>query len=1187
MTHNRNSHSLQFHKIRNHLGAEDRGFALIISLVLLAFMVMLMLALSTLTNIETQAASRQQDTTEARQNALLAMSIAIGELQKYVGPDMRTTARANMDASLADNVSANGHWLGAYGRGTTANYDLPPDELAVNLNTNVQSNGSQAVLLNWLVSGNETTDFSVSRDVDPVDGRIVESPAAFSFSPEDPVDLNATSVEPSPNDTYALLVGDGSVAETSDRIAAPLVRFGDYNQGQNTVGRYAWWIGDEGAKARINLPEPDAADKSLAFVSAQRISIELMNRLEDRAEASDESRIADYEPEIKSLAKLQHTEQLPFLNTDRAEELSRTAKYRFHDITTHSQTVLVDAYAGGLKKDLSALLSPTATQPANDALLFTPSDQDTVLNPIGKTDYGVPTWGHLRSFATTQRQPNAALQPRVATDSNVGVAPVITYFEFGFELVAINSLNPASIYTPAVEGDEVGIAVYPKIVLWNPYTSPLAAQRYEITMLFRYGVGNLDIEVEDELGAYQPKARVFLNHGGAIKLYNDAGATPSPPPNDSLGMRFIVDVPDIPAGQSFLLSLNGSEGNAKRYEADLGQEPLNTLTHGLDITGRVLVRGSPPNMPVVGSSEAARNWRLSLAAYLPYGSGMGDIYLTPVGHGMANSDPTQREAYQAISQVDMLMDSSAEHPKDSVPLTRSKLVPDGGYWARARFTEDAVIRWLAQANPRAPIHQKMHTSNEVNGKNASRMFHSGRISRSYSNIQTEPEELRASSGKTLDSGIAIVDSTLFEFRPDNQPLLSLGQLQHANLSLLDVYPAYPFGNSYADYRFKSDDGSVRGWLNLRMLPDSNITYSANYMSDIYDVSWLLNYNLWDRYFLSTVPHAGTGQVSDDESTPIPNKLPNARNSIQAGFTENEIKQADTAAAAMLLEGGFNINSTSTQAWRGVLAGMNKLAYAPYNPSSESVDLLSALSRFAQPSNPESFSTSSKAWVGYRELNDEQIDALAAAIVEQVRLRGPFVSVADFVNRRLHDSRPARTPTDDLRLKGALQAAIDSLHADDNAVNPANPTDINDNPFNESMVNGQNSYGDVLPDEREDRLALIRGGGNQLPTASGAAMAPQFLTQADVLSAIGAGLTARSDTFVIRAYGEAQNALDGSITSRAWCEAIVQRKVEPVRRRSVDQSSPDYFEPALPTMDDPDFGRKFEVVSFRWLSPDDI
>lgn len=75
-----------------------------------------------------------------------------------------------------------------------------------------------------------------------------------------------------------------------------------------------------------------------------------------------------------------------------------------------------------------------------------------------------------------------------------------------------------------------------------------------------------------------------------------------------------------------------------------------------------------------------------------------------------------------------------------------------------------------------------------------------------------------------------------------------------------------------------------------------------------------------------------------------------------------------------------------------------------------------------------------------------------------------------------------------------------------------------------------------------------------------------VTQAEFLDELTPMLAVRSDTFRIRAYGEAANPADGGREAVAYCEAIVQR---------------------TPEMIDVTFGRRFTVVYFRWLGPDDI
>jgi hypothetical protein len=94
--------------------------------------------------------------------------------------------------------------------------------------------------------------------------------------------------------------------------------------------------------------------------------------------------------------------------------------------------------------------------------------------------------------------------------------------------------------------------------------------------------------------------------------------------------------------------------------------------------------------------------------------------------------------------------------------------------------------------------------------------------------------------------------------------------------------------------------------------------------------------------------------------------------------------------------------------------------------------------------------------------------------------------------------------------------------------------------------------------------------------------PDFLTQAVVLNTLAPVLSARSDTFVIRAYGEAVNpAVSTDPAARAWCEAVVQR-------------FPEYVDPAdaaavwpPQAADNQVLGRRLRIVDFRWLTQDDL
>ena len=97
-------------------------------------------------------------------------------------------------------------------------------------------------------------------------------------------------------------------------------------------------------------------------------------------------------------------------------------------------------------------------------------------------------------------------------------------------------------------------------------------------------------------------------------------------------------------------------------------------------------------------------------------------------------------------------------------------------------------------------------------------------------------------------------------------------------------------------------------------------------------------------------------------------------------------------------------------------------------------------------------------------------------------------------------------------------------------------------------------------------------------------APSFLTQADILSTLAPFIQTRSDTFLIRAYGDAYNPVTDRIQGRAWCEALVQRVPTPLDSRDVadpEKIAEDHINPPGP------FGRRFQIIHFRWLHPSDI
>lgn len=75
--------------------------------------------------------------------------------------------------------------------------------------------------------------------------------------------------------------------------------------------------------------------------------------------------------------------------------------------------------------------------------------------------------------------------------------------------------------------------------------------------------------------------------------------------------------------------------------------------------------------------------------------------------------------------------------------------------------------------------------------------------------------------------------------------------------------------------------------------------------------------------------------------------------------------------------------------------------------------------------------------------------------------------------------------------------------------------------------------------------------------------PANVHQGTLVAKIAEYSQVRSDTFTIRAFGSDDSGNGGPVTEY-YCEAIVQRRVDEVPSGSGH------------------FGRKFEIVSFRWI-----
>jgi hypothetical protein len=430
---------------------------------------------------------------------------------------------------------------------------------------------------------------------------------------------------------------------------------------------------------------------------------------------------------------------------------------------------------------------------------------------------------------------------------------------------------------------------------------------------------------------------------------------------------------------------------------------------------------------------------------------------------------------------------------------------------------------------------------------------------------------------------------LLSVPPKDTPLFSLGAFQHVPLSPFFWHPTYAFGNSLADPRMKRErtinyvDESqwnsvgvnAHSWKEFRQ---AHLNREMDSQSFLYDLSFEANFALWDSYFLSTIPRNFTAGKP----------LPNARIKPLPGSAHDtgDLLDGNRAASSLLLEGAFNVNSTSVDAWAALFASFREEPALEITlTDGRKVRANDVFSRLIQPGGREYNNAGAydeTIWNGYRKLDDTQILTLAREIVIEVKQRGPFLSIADFVNRRLVVPRAGRESlVTQTGLKGALQAAIDRSGINDplSKTFKIPKTEYHmGGPANELQV----QYGNAYP---SPYFPLVGGNPPLGPKPdhnhwadSKLVGAPAYLTQADVLQKLAPVLSARSDTFTIRTYGECRDGA-GMVIARAWAEAIVQRMPQPL------DADPTGLNPM--TTDSGRFGRRFTITSFRWLNGSEI
>jgi hypothetical protein len=1103
----------------------NRGFALVIALSLMAFVLLLLLSITTMVQVETKTAQIGKDQLEARMNALLGLQMAFGEVQMKMGPDQRVSAAADLLESTDQSKS---NWIGVW----------DADETSATYSEN----------LGWLVSAPDGTTNNA------------QSPQA-----------NNTSLA-------KLVRTSTSGIDADDFVLLPQVQVEDR-------GNYAWWVDDEGLKARLN-PSALTGDYTTpgSHLESQMddllsLSPTLFNTLSTSypgIQALD--RTSDLPTTYSAINKATANGQLTSLFT--APSSSTTLEFETDfdlNYTASAAGLLTDVKNGGLRKNLTAAFTDDSefAKLLNDAgkgpnanLVFGQHDSSNNADD----DPGGPRWEQLRAYFRLADQvslanstPSIPLISPDQQDRNSPVTPILTQMQL-FVYAGYLSTGPNE--------REVVYFFLPGIVLWNPYNTAIEAPDLYVRLT------NYEPDKNDRRGGF--RYGFVVDDGTASNFpthyYNNLPNELSRADTKN-SFKFKIGSTVFKPGEARIFTAGETQ------ELDLNDATNNELADGLSSgyafyfrTGKTFTEtpnsGNSYDLQLGGQQLYELHWQLATEPEIETEDVIQSVrHISAYGSWGAsdNGGPKKTQWVEFPEPYTPRVFSTLDA---STNIDQNELVY--GYKSSLQLAENNTTnpngsgpkQWLGQFNPRGSFSGKPPLQLSANQKEKNTSYVSGVPISGGATVSDWATIFESSlfDGKTASIGYS--DTTagnthtvLFEVPHPDVPFQSIGQLGMVNFSRGNHYdnfpndaksparftynnlqPAFPLGNSNVSATIPKNQTSI----NWSSLPDSSDSIGATY-----DYSYNLNEALWDKFFFTSENWV---KLESDQSKEVKFPLTNPRMLPSSStVTYADLRDYDTTATQLIIDGAFNINSTKVEAWKSILGSFfgQSLQFSNVK-SGGSLELAqnadqSPFARLPVPTGDASTRTANSSndsvYTGFRTLSVTEIDTLANQIVSELKKRrganGPFLSLSDFINRTPDASEA------EFQLRGLLQAAIGNAQLNAHLETPSD------------LI----SAGDLPPAYPSDQVQ------GSLVTA-----APSFLMQSDLLTKLAPILSPRSDTFRIRSYGNSNDPITGEANSEAWCEAIIQRIPEPI-----DSSTPTYA----------NADRRFIITAFRWLSKDEI
>ncbi|QTN34270.1 hypothetical protein HZ994_18735 [Akkermansiaceae bacterium] len=1130
---------------------ESRGFALVVTLSLMVLLSIIALGMLSISSIALRASGAGDANMLARANARMALMMAIGQLQREMGPD----SRISTPHDLGGQPGGNPGWVGVFDAWKTdpANSTTPstPQSRVLKFRT-------------WLVSGADGTGVTT--------GDMVS------------------------------LLGTGSLgtnAAADDLVSAPLVELTDPGK----KGKIAWWVSDESVKAKVNAgpesPNNPAFGNANAFFNAQsapNVGHKAFTELAS-LDWKEGQRGATVSTGALGLA---------------AGLGASGVGAAIHDLTVHSSGVLADVREGRLKRDLSSLLARPIAELENKPLYladgrmnrFEITEQGAISNAAyipPSSGAGANRWGinleELHLFHQIHREIDwSSGKPQLVNKSSRSQMVNDRFFIYRKPTMEAVSLILSLIASPEAGTNPVTYRMDANmdtiIALSNPNDIPTV---WPDSVRFR---------VDTEGFPYRPDWNITRN--GVVIVGHVVQPINSQFFKSSLQTGFTLE-----AGEAAVFGASTTDTQATQVNLTRGYVPRGGVriedgawdtnnrpdpSDGLRATGlrptdkmdfsMIPAPAGNGNTPSGWISSYARMTDTSgggttnLATHRFGGGGGSNLNTAPTStYTPASIRPSQRpEIREFIGKpLPVIMFTTMSNTERS----RTSFQPPNAIPSRPYLIhEPATTNMIAITNQAPNTLLTMHSSQLVSiadpmdyafgndrtmaaGAGGRNLYHGGSreagLGGSFNVVKRRIPLVAPLSLGAFENAIACGFSSRFaggpslSAAPDTLPTMPAprpnGNGMEPEATMVTL--AKSIGNSWTNPFLSSD-----------VIEDG--TY--------HDQSWMVNTALWDSWFLSGIVDgrgAGASTWMSDSRSPLAQfrqfaetggGLRNKRliyhpskplsEALDELFTGDDFKPAavNKLTKYLLVDGAFNVNSTSEVAWKAFLTSVK---------GQELLDASGSAQKKSHPFGTLGYAVSQATsgtdgdWRGFRDFSDSDLEKLSKAIVEEVKARGPFLNMADFVNRRPNGATAAE------KALGALQAAIDKSGINSRFLGAGRTlvsADI-------SMLAGKNT----LSDE---------------PTPARAIGGAGFFSQAALLTSLGPQITVRGDTFVIRTYGDHRSST-GTILSKAWCEAVVQRTPDYVDATDAPDTT------GTLTAANESFGRKFKIISFRWLNSKEI